>query len=113
MFFPHLQFTTDLTFYQLLLNLNLIIALAYLKVALPSDCSIAKAAADDLFGEADDISSDSDAEKPPTPGQPLVSVWHHPLSLFSADPRASLIVPSSLSQASPNLFFLELLANLV
>ncbi|XP_013882113.1 RNA polymerase-associated protein LEO1 [Austrofundulus limnaeus] len=28
-------------------------------------------AADDLFGEADDISSDSDAEKPPTPGQPL------------------------------------------
>ncbi|CAF99832.1 unnamed protein product, partial [Tetraodon nigroviridis] len=29
------------------------------------------AAADDLFGEADDISSDSDAEKPPTPGQPL------------------------------------------
>uniref|UniRef100_A0AAY5L220 RNA polymerase-associated protein LEO1 n=1 Tax=Esox lucius TaxID=8010 RepID=A0AAY5L220_ESOLU len=26
---------------------------------------------DDLFGEADDISSDSDAEKPPTPGQPL------------------------------------------
>ena len=33
-----------------------------------------KPAADDLFGEADDISSDSDAEKPPTPGQPLVSV---------------------------------------
>lgn len=33
-----------------------------------------KAAADDLFGEADDISSDSDAEKPPTPGQPLVSI---------------------------------------
>lgn len=31
-------------------------------------------AADDLFGEADDISSDSDAEKPPTPGQPLVLV---------------------------------------
>uniref|UniRef100_A0A4W5QYA5 RNA polymerase-associated protein LEO1 n=1 Tax=Hucho hucho TaxID=62062 RepID=A0A4W5QYA5_9TELE len=30
-----------------------------------------KPAADDLFGEADDISSDSDAEKPPTPGQPL------------------------------------------
>uniref|UniRef100_A0A668VAH8 RNA polymerase-associated protein LEO1 n=1 Tax=Oreochromis aureus TaxID=47969 RepID=A0A668VAH8_OREAU len=30
-----------------------------------------KTAADDLFGEADDISSDSDAEKPPTPGQPL------------------------------------------
>uniref|UniRef100_A0A8C6WQV0 RNA polymerase-associated protein LEO1 n=1 Tax=Neogobius melanostomus TaxID=47308 RepID=A0A8C6WQV0_9GOBI len=30
-----------------------------------------KAAADDLFGEADDISSDSDAEKPPTPGQPM------------------------------------------
>uniref|UniRef100_A0A3Q1ISE8 RNA polymerase-associated protein LEO1 n=1 Tax=Anabas testudineus TaxID=64144 RepID=A0A3Q1ISE8_ANATE len=35
-------------------------------------CSTAnKAAADDLFGEADDISSDSDAEKPLTPGQPL------------------------------------------
>lgn len=32
-----------------------------------------KPAADDLFGEADDISSDSDADKPPTPGQPLVS----------------------------------------
>ncbi|XP_061608056.1 RNA polymerase-associated protein LEO1 isoform X2 [Phyllopteryx taeniolatus] len=30
-----------------------------------------KSAADDLFGEADDISSDSDAEKPPTPGQPM------------------------------------------
>ncbi|XP_017574991.2 RNA polymerase-associated protein LEO1 [Pygocentrus nattereri] len=30
-----------------------------------------KTAADDLFGEADDISSDSDAEKPPTPGQPM------------------------------------------
>ncbi|XP_024151768.1 RNA polymerase-associated protein LEO1 [Oryzias melastigma] len=30
-----------------------------------------KTAADDLFGEADDISSESDAEKPPTPGQPL------------------------------------------
>ncbi|XP_058243429.1 RNA polymerase-associated protein LEO1 isoform X1 [Hemibagrus wyckioides] len=30
-----------------------------------------KTAADDLFGEADDISSDSDNEKPPTPGQPL------------------------------------------
>ncbi|XP_053355784.1 RNA polymerase-associated protein LEO1 [Clarias gariepinus] len=30
-----------------------------------------KSAADDLFGEADDISSDSDNEKPPTPGQPL------------------------------------------
>lgn len=36
--------------------------------------SATKAAADDLFGEADDISSDSDAEKPPTPGQPLVSI---------------------------------------
>ncbi|KAJ7994597.1 hypothetical protein DPEC_G00251120 [Dallia pectoralis] len=32
---------------------------------------VKKPAADDLFGEADDISSDSDAEKPPTPGQPL------------------------------------------
>ncbi|XP_028812376.1 RNA polymerase-associated protein LEO1 [Denticeps clupeoides] len=30
-----------------------------------------KPAADDLFGEADDISSDSDAEKPRTPGQPM------------------------------------------
>ncbi|XP_060780213.1 RNA polymerase-associated protein LEO1 isoform X2 [Neoarius graeffei] len=30
-----------------------------------------KSAADDLFGEADDISSDSENEKPPTPGQPL------------------------------------------
>ncbi|KAI2653979.1 RNA polymerase-associated protein LEO1 [Labeo rohita] len=30
-----------------------------------------KPAANDLFGEADDISSDSDAEKPPTPGQPM------------------------------------------
>ncbi|KAF4071834.1 hypothetical protein AMELA_G00267420 [Ameiurus melas] len=30
-----------------------------------------KNVADDLFGEADDISSDSDNEKPPTPGQPL------------------------------------------
>ncbi|CAL8404012.1 unnamed protein product [Boreogadus saida] len=30
-----------------------------------------KPAADDLFGEADDISSDSDADKPPTPGQPM------------------------------------------
>lgn len=34
--------------------------------------TVKKTAADDLFGEADDISSDSDAEKPPTPGQPLV-----------------------------------------
>ncbi|KAG7218266.1 hypothetical protein INR49_020493 [Caranx melampygus] len=32
---------------------------------------VKKTAADDLFGEADDISSDSDAEKPLTPGQPL------------------------------------------
>lgn len=31
-----------------------------------------KPAANDLFGEADDISSDSDAEKPLTPGQPMV-----------------------------------------
>ncbi|KAK9958487.1 hypothetical protein ABG768_010603 [Culter alburnus] len=30
-----------------------------------------KPAANDLFGEADDISSDSDAEKPLTPGQPM------------------------------------------
>lgn len=44
------------------------------KVAPLLYCFTAKAAADDLFGEADDISSDSDAEKPPTPGQPLVSV---------------------------------------
>uniref|UniRef100_A0A3P8QEQ6 RNA polymerase-associated protein LEO1 n=1 Tax=Astatotilapia calliptera TaxID=8154 RepID=A0A3P8QEQ6_ASTCA len=37
----------------------------------PYSSAAKKAAADDLFGEADDISSDSDAEKPPTPGQPL------------------------------------------
>uniref|UniRef100_A0A3P8UGY1 RNA polymerase-associated protein LEO1 n=1 Tax=Amphiprion percula TaxID=161767 RepID=A0A3P8UGY1_AMPPE len=36
-----------------------------------SDSDIGTKKADDLFGEADDISSDSDAEKPPTPGQPL------------------------------------------
>lgn len=53
-------------------------------------CLVAKpaAAADDLFGEADDISSDSDADKPPTPGQPLVSVCS--LSVSSA-----LIVPDT------------------
>lgn len=44
-------------------------------VAFFSYCHTAKkTAADDLFGEADDISSESDAEKPPTPGQPLVSI---------------------------------------
>lgn len=46
------------------------------------------AAADDLFGEADDISSDSDAEKPPTPGQPLVSVCSLSVSF-------ALIVPDT------------------
>ncbi len=35
-----------------------------------------KPAANDLFGEADDISSDSDAEKPLTPGQPMVRYLH-------------------------------------
>lgn len=55
---------------------GIFIALMYFKVVPLPYCSTAKtvAAADDLFGEADDISSDSDAEKPPTPGQPLVSV---------------------------------------
>lgn len=39
-------------------------------------CVGKKPAANDLFGEADDISSDSDAEKPPTPGQPMVRHLH-------------------------------------
>lgn len=52
--------------------------------------------ADDLFGEADDISSDSDAEKPPTPGQPLVSL--------------SLAIPSPLFLEFLNLSFSESLA---
>uniref|UniRef100_A0A3B4A0Q2 RNA polymerase-associated protein LEO1 n=1 Tax=Periophthalmus magnuspinnatus TaxID=409849 RepID=A0A3B4A0Q2_9GOBI len=44
----------------------------FIKLSVSIFCSTAKkAAADDLFGEADDISSDSDAEKPPTPGQPM------------------------------------------
>lgn len=56
-------------------------------------CFTAKtsAAADDLFGEADDISSDSDAEKPPTPGQPLVSFCSFTISFSFA-----LIVPDPL-----------------
>ncbi len=39
-------------------------------------CVGKKPAANDLFGEADDISSDSDAEKPLTPGQPMVRYLH-------------------------------------
>lgn len=73
-------------------------------------CFIAKslAAADDLFGEADDISSDSDAEKPPTPGQPLVSVCTLSFSVSFA-----LIVPDSFCKSFPNLFFSEPLAKLL
>uniref|UniRef100_A0A672MQP0 RNA polymerase-associated protein LEO1 n=1 Tax=Sinocyclocheilus grahami TaxID=75366 RepID=A0A672MQP0_SINGR len=40
------------------------------------DSQSKKPAANDLFGEADDISSDSDAEKPLTPGQPMVRYLH-------------------------------------
>lgn len=81
-----------------------------------------KSAADDLFGEADDISSDSDAEKPPTPGQPLVSICLSSrslsvlLSLSCVDHPASLIVQSLFFFSSfflwmfPNLFFSEPLA---
>lgn len=37
----------------------------------------------DLFGGADDISSGSDGEdKPPTPGQPIVSVFYNICSLY-------------------------------
>lgn len=55
-----------------------------------------KTAADDLFGEADDISSDSDAEKPLTPGQPLVCVCVSSCS----DHQASLIVQSPFYKSS-------------
>uniref|UniRef100_A0AAQ5YSX3 RNA polymerase-associated protein LEO1 n=1 Tax=Amphiprion ocellaris TaxID=80972 RepID=A0AAQ5YSX3_AMPOC len=55
-----------------LMLLNLTFLLTCFKIVpLPYCSTVKKTAADDLFGEADDISSDSDAEKPPTPGQPL------------------------------------------
>uniref|UniRef100_A0AAZ3RG44 RNA polymerase-associated protein LEO1 n=1 Tax=Oncorhynchus tshawytscha TaxID=74940 RepID=A0AAZ3RG44_ONCTS len=70
-----------------------------------------KPAADDLFGEADDISSDSDAEKPPTPGQPLVRGWYGREQAEEEpvpETRIEVEIPKVSTDLGSDLYFVKL-----
>uniref|UniRef100_A0A8C4IJ50 RNA polymerase-associated protein LEO1 n=1 Tax=Dicentrarchus labrax TaxID=13489 RepID=A0A8C4IJ50_DICLA len=70
------------------------------------------AAADDLFGEADDISSDSDAEKPPTPGQPLDTEdgmeGEHAEEEPAPETRIEVEIPKVSTDLGSDLYFVKL-----
>ncbi|XP_065121156.1 RNA polymerase-associated protein LEO1 [Paramisgurnus dabryanus] len=71
-----------------------------------------KPAANDLFGEADDISSDSDAEKPPTPGQPLDGEdgmeGDQPEEEPVPETRIEVEIPKVSTDLGSELFFVKL-----
>uniref|UniRef100_A0A8C9WHB6 RNA polymerase-associated protein LEO1 n=1 Tax=Scleropages formosus TaxID=113540 RepID=A0A8C9WHB6_SCLFO len=67
---------------------------------------------DDLFGEADDISSDSDAEKPPTPGQPLDNEDGMETEQQEEEPvpetRIEVEIPKVSTDLGSDLYFVKL-----
>ncbi|XP_016087448.1 RNA polymerase-associated protein LEO1 [Sinocyclocheilus grahami] len=71
-----------------------------------------KPAANDLFGEADDISSDSDAEKPPTPGQPMDAEdgleGDQPEEEPVPETRIEVEIPKVSTDLGSELFFVKL-----
>ncbi|XP_056622825.1 RNA polymerase-associated protein LEO1 [Triplophysa dalaica] len=71
-----------------------------------------KTAANDLFGEADDISSDSDAEKPPTPGQPLDAEdgmdGDQPEEESAPETRIEVEIPKVSTDLGSDLYFVKL-----
>ncbi|XP_037552905.1 RNA polymerase-associated protein LEO1 [Nematolebias whitei] len=71
-----------------------------------------KTAADDLFGEADDISSDSDAEKPLTPGQPLDGEdgmeGEHAEEEPAPETRIEVEIPKVSTDLGSDLYFVKL-----
>ncbi|KAA0714560.1 RNA polymerase-associated protein LEO1 [Triplophysa tibetana] len=77
-----------------------------------SVCVGKKTAANDLFGEADDISSDSDAEKPPTPGQPLDAEdgmdGDQPEEESAPETRIEVEIPKVSTDLGSDLYFVKL-----
>uniref|UniRef100_A0A671R5F7 RNA polymerase-associated protein LEO1 n=1 Tax=Sinocyclocheilus anshuiensis TaxID=1608454 RepID=A0A671R5F7_9TELE len=75
-------------------------------------CIGKKPAANDLFGEADDISSDSDAEKPPTPGQPMDAEdgleGDRPEEEPVPETRIEVEIPKVSTDLGSELFFVKL-----
>uniref|UniRef100_A0A672R7P9 RNA polymerase-associated protein LEO1 n=1 Tax=Sinocyclocheilus grahami TaxID=75366 RepID=A0A672R7P9_SINGR len=75
-------------------------------------CIGKKPAANDLFGEADDISSDSDAEKPPTPGQPMDAEdgleGDQPEEEPVPETRIEVEIPKVSTDLGSELFFVKL-----
>ncbi|KTF91639.1 hypothetical protein cypCar_00019727 [Cyprinus carpio] len=71
-----------------------------------------KPAANDLFGEADDISSDSDAEKPPTPGQPMDAEdgleGDQPEEEPAPETRIEVEIPKVSTDLGSELYFVKL-----
>ncbi|KAK7151577.1 hypothetical protein R3I94_008036 [Phoxinus phoxinus] len=71
-----------------------------------------KPAANDLFGEADDISSDSDAEKPLTPGQPMDGEdgleGDHPEEEPAPETRIEVEIPKVSTDLGSELYFVKL-----
>uniref|UniRef100_A0A9J8AWG6 RNA polymerase-associated protein LEO1 n=1 Tax=Cyprinus carpio carpio TaxID=630221 RepID=A0A9J8AWG6_CYPCA len=71
-----------------------------------------KPAANDLFGEADDISSDSDAEKPPTPGQPMDGEdgleGDQPEEEPAPETRIEVEIPKVSTDLGSELYFVKL-----
>uniref|UniRef100_A0A8C1JWY4 RNA polymerase-associated protein LEO1 n=1 Tax=Cyprinus carpio TaxID=7962 RepID=A0A8C1JWY4_CYPCA len=69
-------------------------------------------AANDLFGEADDISSDSDAEKPPTPGQPMDGEdgleGDQPEEEPAPETRIEVEIPKVSTDLGSELYFVKL-----
>ncbi|XP_078283211.1 RNA polymerase-associated protein LEO1 [Rhinoraja longicauda] len=66
---------------------------------------------DDLFGGADDISSDSEGEKPPTPGQPAdeYDMDHdHPEEEPIAETRIEVEIPKVNTDLGNDLYFVKL-----
>ncbi|XP_067275788.1 RNA polymerase-associated protein LEO1 [Pseudorasbora parva] len=71
-----------------------------------------KPAANDLFGEADDISSDSDAEKPLTPGQPMDGEdgleGDQPEEEPAPETRIEVEIPKVSTDLGSELYFVKL-----
>uniref|UniRef100_A0A8C1VX97 RNA polymerase-associated protein LEO1 n=1 Tax=Cyprinus carpio TaxID=7962 RepID=A0A8C1VX97_CYPCA len=76
------------------------------------DAQSKKPAANDLFGEADDISSDSDAEKPPTPGQPMDGEdgleGDQPEEEPAPETRIEVEIPKVSTDLGSELYFVKL-----
>lgn len=70
-----------------------------------------KKGASDLFGDADDISSDSDGEKPPTPGQPMDEDGmdrDHPEEEPEPETRIEVEIPKVNTDLGNDLYFVKL-----